>query len=257
VSVLNVAFYRFTRLEGAFAPEGLRAELESEARGFGLKGTILLATEGLNGFLAGEAGAVRAFLEGLRVRAPFRGLEAKESFSETVPFGRLRVRVRPQIIPLRGVDIDPVGATGERLAPAELKRWLDEGRDFVLLDTRNDFEVHAGTFERAEDFGLAKFQDFAAALERSSERYRDRPVVMFCTGGIRCEKATALAKKVGIPNVFQLEGGILKYFEEIGAAHYRGNCVVFDERGAVDANLKPVARAEYPAVPGSDRPWVE
>lgn len=239
MKTLNVAFYRFVDLGEASALAALRAELETEAACLGLRGTVLLAPEGINGFLAGEPSGVRQWLEGLRAREAFRGIEAKESFSQAVPFGYLSVRIKREIIPVRDPSVRPLESTGQRLSPQELKQWLDEGRDFILLDTRNDFEVKEGTFRTARSFGLEKFQEFPEALKKAHDELAERPVVMFCTGGIRCEKATALALRQGLDNVFQLEGGILKYFEDCGDAHFDGRCFVFDDRRAVDASLKP------------------
>jgi UPF0176 protein len=238
VKILNAAFYRFVAMKGPLEPSLLRPLLKAEAASRGLRGTLLLAPEGLNGSLAGEPTAVRGFLEFLRGLAGFEGLEAKESFSEAQPFGRLLVRLKKEIITMGVPDLDPLGASGKRLAPAELKRWLDEGREFELLDTRNDFEVAAGTFQRAWDLGLQRFGQFPQALEAARERLKGKPVVMFCTGGIRCEKSTALALRMGLDDVYQLEGGILKYFEDCGEAHYRGRCVVFDDRESLGADLR-------------------
>jgi UPF0176 protein len=128
------------------------------------------------------------------------------------------------------VDADPLQRTGARLAPADLKRWLDEKRDFLLLDTRNAFEIESGSFHGAVDLRLGHFHDFPKKLEKVREQAKGRPVVMFCTGGIRCERATALALESGLENVYQLDGGILGYFEACGGAHFQGGCFVFDER---------------------------
>jgi len=241
MAVLNVAFYRFVNLIGGDAPAILRPTLLAECAALGLRGTILLAPEGINGFLAGDPERLRAFIEGLRVRAPFAGLETKESFSETQPFGKLRIKLKREIISMRTTGIVPAVKTGPRISAQELKRWLDEGRDFELLDTRNEYEFEQGSFVGARSLGLGKFQDFPDALarDRAERSGASRPVVMFCTGGIRCEKATALALERGEEQVFQLEGGILKYFEEVGDAHYRGGCFVFDDRRCLNPELKP------------------
>lgn len=248
---LNIAFYRFVRLEGASAPALLKPQLLSQARAVGLKGTVLLAPEGINANLAGAPEAVEPFLEWLQGLAPFAGLTVKRSLSEGQPFGRLKVKLKREIIAF-GKEVDPDHG-GKRLDPQELKRWLDEGRPVTLLDTRNDYEITAGTFAGAKDFGLKTFRDFPKKLEDQLEAARldeSVPVVMFCTGGIRCEKATAFAQQtLGMENVYQLEGGILRYFEDCGSAHYHGTCFVFDERAALDGSLRPTAdfsRRELP-----------
>lgn len=149
------------------------------------------------------------------------------------------VKLKKEIIPMGRPDVSPVEMTGDRIAPVELKKWLDENRDFLLLDTRNDYEVELGTFEKAQHLNLRHFRNFAQKLDLLPPEMKDKPVVMFCTGGIRCEKATAYALKSGFKEVYQLEGGILKYFEECRKDHYDGECFVFDHRRTVDSELKP------------------
>lgn len=232
--ILNVAFYKFVALDEL--PER-RSRLRDLCASHGLRGTILLSPEGINGFLAGREERVRELLRELRSIPELTDLEAKESWSETIPFKRLKIKLKKEIIPMGRPDIRPHDRTGARLPPAELKRWLDEKRDILVLDTRNDYEIAHGTFESAAHLGLKNFRQFGEKLEDLPEAARRKPVVMFCTGGIRCEKATALALREGFEQVFQLEGGILKYFEECGGAHFRGDCFVFDERGALGSDL--------------------
>jgi RluA family pseudouridine synthase len=149
------------------------------------------------------------------------------------------VKIKREIIAF-GVDgIDPREHTSRRVSPRELKRWLDEGRPVTLLDTRNDFEVEAGTFENARAIGVDDFRNFPAAVRQLPTELKERPIVTFCTGGIRCEKATPFLEREGFRDVYQLDGGILKYLEECGGAHYRGHCFIFDKRVALDANLQP------------------
>ena len=236
--LLNIAAYRFVSIE---QPAALRPLLRGLCERLALRGTILLAPEGINLFLAGEAAKVEQFLAELCADARFAGLEAKRSWSETQPFGRLRVKLKREIITLRRHDIDPARRPARRLAPAQLKAWLDAGRELLLLDTRNGFEVAAGTFEGARNLNLRSFTDFPSAVGTIDEAWKDRPVVAFCTGGIRCEKAAPLLESEGFREVYQLDGGILKYFEQCGGAHYRGECFVFDERVALKPDLKPVA----------------
>lgn len=218
---LNAAFYRFFPWPGYRAA---RSELLKRCLELGLKGTILLSPEGINGSICGKAEGVRALLEDLPI------LAARETWSREPSFKRLKVRLKRKIISMGSADADPLLQTGARLAPVELKRWLDEGRDFLLLDTRNSFEVKTGSFSGAMDLSLGHFHDFPKRIEELREQARGRPVVMFCTGGIRCERATALALEQGLGDVYQLEGGILGYFEACGGAHFEGGCFVFDDR---------------------------
>jgi UPF0176 protein len=240
-NVLNVSAYRFVPLPDA--PQ-LREPLLARCQALGLKGTILLAEEGINLFVAGEPSAVRALLAHLREDPRLAALEAKESWSDDVPFGRMLVKVKREIIRMDHPAIQPASGRAPALQASTLQRWLDqghddEGRPVVTLDTRNAFEVDCGTFEGAIDWRLGKFSEFPAALAAHADELRGKTVVSFCTGGIRCEKAALVMREAGLDHVWQLEGGILKYFEETGGAHYRGRCFVFDERVAVDATLQP------------------
>ena len=232
VTILNTAFYKFVSLENL--PE-LRRLLKARCLELKLKGTLLLSPEGINGFLAGAPDAITEFKQVLAGMDPFKDLSFKESFSDDVPFGRMLVKLKKEIIPMGRPDIQPQTETGTRLKAETLKKWLDEKKELVLLDTRNEYEVREGTFENALNLGISTFRQIPEKMESLSEAVKAKPVVMFCTGGIRCEKATALALKMGFSEVYQLEGGILKYFEECGNHHYKGNCFVFDERVALDS----------------------
>jgi UPF0176 protein len=239
--ILNVSFYRFVTLgkDGPASLEALRDRLKSKAIESGLHGSILLSHEGINGFLAAEPEKLRPYLDWLFTEFPeFKGIEPKESFSSSVPFTRMLVKVKKEIITMGRPEIRPSEKTGKRIYPEELKRWYDEKKDFVIVDTRNDYEIAEGTFKNAVHYDIETFKQFPEKLEKNREELKDKPVVMFCTGGIRCEKATALAMDLGIEDVYQLEGGILKYFEEVGNAHYRGECFVFDHRTNVDPGLE-------------------
>lgn len=240
-NVLNVSTYRFVALPDAPA---LRERLAARARALELKGTLLLAEEGINLFLAGAPAAVRCFLDELRADPRFAGLEAKESWSAEVPFRRLLVKVKREIIRMNQPAVRPAAGRAPALDAATLKRWLDRGHDdagrpVVMLDTRNGFEVDHGTFAGAVDWRLRKFSDFPQALRENGAALAGKAVVSFCTGGIRCEKAAIALREAGLEAVWQLEGGILKYFEEAGSAHFVGDCFVFDERQALTAELSP------------------
>jgi RluA family pseudouridine synthase len=233
-SIVNIAAYKFTELTGLVE---LRNQLREIARSQHLRGTILLSAEGINLFVAGERGGIDQLLDHVRQVPGLADLPVKESFSDYLPFTRMLVKIKREIIAF-GVDaIDPRRYTSRRLSAPELKRWLDEGRPITLLDTRNDFEVQTGTFRTAIRIGIEDFRDFPRAVDRLPQQMKRQPVVTFCTGGIRCEKAAPYLEQAGFTEVYQLDGGILKYFEQCGGAHYQGQCFVFDQRVALDPQL--------------------
>ncbi|WP_298927295.1 sulfurtransferase [uncultured Ramlibacter sp.] len=239
-SILNIAAYRFVPIADAPA---LRSQLIERAQALQLRGTVLLAQEGINLVLAGPAPALRAFVAQLHADARFAGMEVKESWSQVQPFGKLLVKVKPEIIRMNHPAIEPAQGRAPAVDAQTARRWLDQGHDdtgrpVVALDTRNAFEVDHGTFEGAIDWRLDKFSDFPAALAAHRAQLEGKTVVSFCTGGIRCEKAAIYMREAGLQDVWQLDGGILKYFEETGGAHFRGNCFVFDEREALDPQLR-------------------
>ena len=232
---VNIAAYKFVTLDRL---EERRDQLRSFCDARALKGTILLTPEGINLFIAGTDCAVEELLAILRNQSEFSDLEAKISYSDHQPFERMLVKIKDEIIAF-GVDgVDPRQRTSPKLAPKQLKEWLDSGKDVLLLDTRNDYEVRVGTFENALPIGVDHFRDFPEAVERLPDETKEKPIVMFCTGGIRCEKAGPFMEQAGFRDVYQLEGGILKYFEECGGDHYEGECFVFDKRVALDPELK-------------------
>ncbi len=241
MDVLNVAGYKFVPLENL--PD-LRESCLAFGQGLGIKGTILLAPEGLNLFLAGAEESVRSFVTWLREVPEFTDLEIKESWSAVAPFRRFRVRLKKEIITLRHPTIRPHTSRAPAVTADTLRRWLevgedDQGRKVALLDTRNAYEVECGTFHGALDPGIRHFTEFPQALERLAPQLEEKIIVTFCTGGIRCEKAALLMQELGFQRVLQLEGGILKYFEETDGRFFKGSCFVFDERTALDAALRP------------------
>lgn len=234
-AVTNISCYRFAELKDL---KELRESLIADCKAWNLKGTILLSVEGINLFVAGAAESIDALVSRLRNISGLEDLVPKVSISETQPFNRMLVRLKKEIISFGMESIRPANYTSPKIAPQELKRWLDEGRPLTLLDTRNDYEVKLGTFQGALVPDIHTFREFPAAVRKLPEELKDQPVVMFCTGGIRCEKAGPFMEQEGYKNIYQLDGGILKYFEECGGAHYDGECFVFDQRVGVDPGLR-------------------
>ena len=234
-AVTNISTYRFAELTGL---KELRENLIADCKAWELKGTILLSTEGINLFVAGAAESIDLLLAKLRGIPGLESLEPKISLSDDQPFNRMLVRLKKEIISFGMESIRPANYTSPKIPAAELKRWLDEGRPVTLLDTRNDYEVKLGTFKGAIIPNINTFREFPDAVRKLPEALKDQPVVMFCTGGIRCEKAGPFMENEGFRNIYQLDGGILKYFEECGGEHYDGECFVFDQRVGVDPGLR-------------------
>ncbi|HEV8540764.1 MAG TPA: pseudouridine synthase, partial [Verrucomicrobiae bacterium] len=234
-SIRNIAAYKFASLSDL---KSLRGRLLAFCKASGIKGTILLSTEGINLFVAGAREKIDFLLSEIRSIPGLESLAPKVSHSERQPFSRMLVRIKKEIIAF-GVDgIDPARSTSPKLPAKTLKQWLDEGREVTLLDTRNDYEVKLGSFKNALPIGIDHFRHFPEAVRKLPPALKEQPVVLFCTGGIRCEKAGPFMQREGFQNIFQLEGGILKYFEECGSAHYQGECFVFDQRVGLDPSLR-------------------
>jgi UPF0176 protein len=241
-SILNIAAYLFVSLDGL--PE-LRAKMLDECNTRELKGTILLTGEGINLFLAGKTDALRGFLDWLRADPRFAPIQAKESWSDEQPFKKMLIKLKNEIIRMNHPAIRPEEGRANFITPKKLREWLDRGTDdlgrpVVMVDTRNAFEVEYGTFENALHFNIEKFTEFPVAISAHKEALMDKTLVSFCTGGIRCEKSGLYMREIGMPHSYQLEGGILKYFEEVGQAHYQGSCFVFDEREALEPDLSMI-----------------
>lgn len=234
MSTLNLASYRFVALNDLPAR---RERMQQHCTELGLKGIILLAPEGINLFVAGSEAACEAFCAWMEQDEATAGLDYKRSYSSTVPFGKMRVKLKREIITFAQPQIDPSHYTSPALSPHDLKKWLDEGKKITLLDTRNHFEVMEGTFEGAMELNIERFTQFADAAKALPEELKKQPVVAFCTGGIRCEKAAPYLESLGFEQVYQLEGGILRYLELVGGEHYKGTCFVFDRRYSVDEKL--------------------
>ena len=238
-AVAVIATYRFVDIDDV---ESLREHLMPPAKAAGLRGTVLLAPEGINVALAGDREALQGWLDLLGIDPRFAGVDVKWHPASAAPFDRLRFKIKREIIRMNQPTVQPRAGRAPSVDAPTLARWLqagqcDAGRPVVMLDTRNAFEVDAGAFEGAIDWRMNKFSDFPDALARHAPELQGKTVVSYCTGGIRCEKAALWMAQQGLPHVLQLEGGILRYFEQAaGTPHWRGRCVVFDAREAVDAN---------------------
>jgi len=233
-SVVNIAGYKFEPLED---PVDLVRIYQQKCDDLKLKGTMLISKNGINFSLAGTKEATDTIITFLEEDNRFLNIPLKITYSETQPFRRMKVRLKKEIISLGRKDINPRELTGERITPQDLKNLLDNKEDVLVLDTRNEYETRVGKFENAIDLNLDTFRDFPKAIESLPEEYKDKQIVMYCTGGIRCEKASAVMMKAGFADVKQLEGGVLDYFKETGGAYWEGDCFVFDERVALDTEL--------------------
>jgi len=233
-SVVNIAGYRF---EPLFDPIDLVSVYQQKCDELELKGTMLISKNGINFSLAGTQKATDTIIAFLEEDNRFLNIPLKVTYSETQPFRRMKVRLKKEIISLGRKDINPRELTGERISPQDLKNLLDNKEEVLVLDTRNEYETRVGKFENAIDLNLDTFRDFPKAIESLPEEYKDKQIVMYCTGGIRCEKASAVMLKAGFADVKQLEGGVLDYFKETGGAYWEGDCFVFDERVALDTEL--------------------
>jgi UPF0176 protein len=249
MEISNIAAYKFVSIPD---PAAWRGILKERGKLLELRGTILLAPEGINMFLAGERSGTSSFLEYLKEEPLFEGrfadLDFKESISDHQPFKRMVVRLKKEIITMRHPTIVPGPDRAPAVKPETLKKWLDqghddEGREVVLLDTRNNYEVNIGTFNGALHLDIDNFgafpQAFCDIADDTRDNLRDKTVVSFCTGGIRCEKAALFMRELNLRNIFQLDGGILRYFEDVGGDHWKGECFVFDRRVALDSALQP------------------
>jgi len=232
-----VTFYRFAAVA---APDRLRAELHDLAASLGLLGTVLIAEEGINGTLTGARGSLEKFIDGLRQRPEFADIPSKYSgAAESNPvFFRLKVRVKPEIVSFGEPGIDPAARTGEHVDP---ERWneLLEDPEVLVVDTRNAYEIGIGSFPEAVDPHTTSFREFPRFVADNLDPEQHPRVAMYCTGGIRCEKASAYLLARGFADVYQLDGGILKYIEDVApeANRWRGECFVFDQRVSVDDQL--------------------
>jgi UPF0176 protein len=238
MQITNIAGYKFLSLSELAA---LQAGWLSQCESLHLKGTILLSEEGVNVTLAGMDDEITSFKSFLKRDARFADMTFRESVSAYQPFKHLKIKLKKEIITMRRPEVSPELQRAPSISPEEFKQWMDENRDITILDTRNDYEVRFGTFRGAVHFQLENFCGFP---EASSQLDPQKPVVMFCTGGVRCEKAGLHLLNEGFSEVYQLDGGILNYFAKVGGVHYDGDCFVFDQRVAVNADLQETGTAQ-------------
>ena len=235
--LIVAALYHFTKLEDL---ADLRAALDGLCEAEGIRGTLLLAEEGINGTIAGSRAGIDRVIARIRAIPGCADLEWKESLSDELPFRRMKVRIKREIVTMGQPGVDPTASVGTYVAPADWNALIRR-EDVVVIDTRNAYETSIGTFAGAVDPGIGTFRDFPAWWQENRERFAGKTLAMFCTGGIRCEKSTSWLKQEGAPEVFHLKGGILKYLEEVPQAEslWHGDCFVFDERVSVGHALVP------------------
>ncbi len=232
--IVNIAGYRFVDLDDR---NDLRQPFREITKKLELKGTILLSSNGINFFLAGPQESIDKYILFLDKDPRFLNIPLHISYTDYQPFRRMLVRLKNEIISLGMDNIRPVERNGRYIEPTEFKQWLDEGRDVMVLDTRNDYELRLGTFENAIDLDIKSFREFPEAIKKL-EQDKTTPLVMFCTGGIRCEKASLVMQDQGWENVYQIKGGILGYFKDTEGEHWNGDCFVFDQRVSIGKDLK-------------------
>jgi UPF0176 protein len=233
---LNVCGYGFFELKNA---EEIRFPLRDFCRELGLKGTVLLADEGVNSYVAGPKEAVEKYQKHVHEVLGWPKFFYKGSWSKEQPYSRMLVKIKKEIVTMGVPGVEPHKFSGPHLKPTELKKWFDEGKDFTVLDTRNDYEIALGKFKGAIDLDVGSFREFAQKAKELPQEMKDKPLLMYCTGGIRCEKASPyFIKNLGFKEVYQIEGGILNYFLECGKEHWEGECFVFDKRVGVDPDCE-------------------
>ena len=234
LKISNITGYKFIPITDR---KSLQGKIQKHSNKLGLKGTVLISEKGLNFSIAGEHKAIQDFIKFLRSDKRFSEIDIKTTYNEYQPFRKMLVRIKKEIISMGIDEIDPSTFTGEKITPKELQDKLNNNEDIVLLDTRNEYEVRLGTFEDAVDLNLDSFRDFPNKIMSLDQKMKNKEIVMFCTGGVRCEKASALMLKNGFKNVKQIDGGVIKYFEDTGGSYWNGDCFVFDDRVALDKNL--------------------
>ncbi|MFK7871809.1 MAG: rhodanese-related sulfurtransferase [Oligoflexales bacterium] len=234
-----LSFYKFVDIED---PTALQADLKKLTQTLNMLGTILLAKEGINGMVTGSPTDIEVFKSSMHENPLFSDLLFKANLHDQPAFSRMLVKVKNHIITLRK-EVEPTKETGEYLSPKDFLDWQNKNKDMIILDTRNDYEVEMGTFQNAVNPDIQSFDQFPEWVDQNLENNKKTPIVTFCTGGIRCEKATAYMKQKGFESVYQLDGGIITYFEETKNDpennYWVGECTVFDKRKAITKTLEP------------------
>jgi len=245
---MNLAVYNFYKFIELDDLETLKDSLDSQCEKLNIRGTILLSPEGINANLGGQPELLDQLISFIKSMEPFSDLIVKKSLGKTVPFSRMRVKIKERMLtfdPDIKLSVNDINQT-KRLSAQKVAELLDTPpEDLVVLDTRNDYEVLYGAFEQAEHLNIRHFKDFAKAFRERYSNDKDKTFLMYCTGGIRCEKATAFAEKEGFKNVYQLDGGIVNYFDECKGKHWRGSCFVFDFRWAISPENKESGEGHY------------
>ena len=234
MKIANITGYKFIPIKNELV---LQETILKRSTNLNLKGTVLISRKGINFSVSGNKNNIDKFLLFIRSDSRFADVDVKITYNEYQPFRKMLVRIKKEIISMGIEEIDPFQFTGKKISPKELNKKLNNNEDIVLLDTRNEYEVRLGTFKNAIDLNLDSFRDFPKEIEKLRKKLNGKEVVMFCTGGIRCEKASALMLKNGFENIQQIDGGVINYFKETGGRHWNGDCFVFDDRVALDKDL--------------------
>tara|TARA_B110001452_G_scaffold251799_1_gene241158 strand:+ start:472 stop:1302 length:831 start_codon:yes stop_codon:yes gene_type:complete len=234
MKIANITGYKFIPIKDELV---LQETILQRSTNLNLKGTVLISRKGINFSVSGNKNNIDKFLLFIRSDSRFADVDVKITYNEYQPFRKMLVRIKKEIISMGIEEIDPFQFTGQKISPKELNKKLNNNENIVLLDTRNEYEVRLGTFKNAIDLNLDSFRDFPKEIEKLRKKLNGKEVVMFCTGGIRCEKASALMLKNGFENIQQIDGGVINYFKETGGRHWNGDCFVFDDRVALDKDL--------------------
>tara|TARA_B110000008_G_scaffold18653_1_gene17262 strand:- start:332 stop:1162 length:831 start_codon:yes stop_codon:yes gene_type:complete len=234
MKIANITGYKFIPIKDELV---LQETILQRSTNLNLKGTVLISRKGINFSVSGTKNNIDKFLLFIRSDSRFADVDVKITYNEYQPFRKMLVRIKKEIISMGIEEIDPFKFTGQKISPKELNKKLNNNENIVLLDTRNEYEVRLGTFKNAIDLNLDSFRDFPKEIEKLRKKLNGKEVVMFCTGGIRCEKASALMLKNGFENIQQIDGGVINYFKETGGRHWNGDCFVFDDRVALDKDL--------------------
>ena len=234
MKIANITGYKFIPIKNELV---LQETILKRSTNLNLKGTVLISRKGINFSVSGTKNNIDKFLLFIRSDSRFADVDVKITYNAYQPFRKMLVRIKKEIISMGIEEIDPFQFTGQKISPKELNKKLNNNENIVLLDTRNEYEVRLGTFKNAIDLNLDSFRDFPKEIEKLRKILNGKEVVMFCTGGIRCEKASALMLKNGFENIQQIDGGVINYFKETGGRHWNGDCFVFDDRVALDKDL--------------------